>query len=490
MKTEKTTPKKIWFCNAVRSVLALALIASSLTFSADAEAATRRKGGRKSSAKVTAVSKSSKKSNKSKSTDRIVKTIAALISEATPAPISTSAPAVAKTEAEFFKITPAEVKELFPTTGDDIVGTPQFKMNKADTENAQMDLCTSELGYGPCTEESATGVEVQPTPIVRCGTESSSEDEVIVVDLPDMGQADDGVLLSEDEQVPTIEISTNPARQIIDEVTALCANAHDAANCLRIATDALNSGDGATCQALTGDIDPIAAVQEGETTFVVYQEPNPNPTPKPTVTPKGPSMPADVTLTDKEILDEVNKKVCGYLFKLNGVPPQKWNDGKPKPGDQDGDGVPDQVDNSSYNGHGKQSRYTTIGCLTAGPRKGLYNCEFFTYFWRLAFMATCGKDGGECWCVGQQVHKTILFRYKGRFFKVEPQGGSAYFIQPIKLDPSDIVRLPAPGKEGSVDGVRYYNYQHNYWPSNSGNPEWWDLYGPKLGGPGQAYGPR
>jgi hypothetical protein len=166
MKTEKTTPKKIWFCNAVRSVLALALIASSLTFSADAEAATRRKGGRKSSAKVTAVSKSSKKSNKSKSTDRIVKTIAALISEATPAPISTSAPAVAKTEAEFFELTSDDVKDLFPTTGEDIVGKPQFAIaapEKSETLNVNDpvvvdsgEVCPSDEEVATCLQENAS----------------------------------------------------------------------------------------------------------------------------------------------------------------------------------------------------------------------------------------------------------------------------------------------------------------------------------------------
>lgn len=155
MNKETTTPKMNWFCNAVRTVLALALIASSLTFTADAEAASRRKQGRKS---LPSISKSYRRSINPKLADRTVKKVAAVTSVAasTPAPIATPAPAVAETEAEFLQITPKEVQELSPTTGDDIVGKPRFAL--AEPEKVEVDECTTEPGTGPCTQEASPQV--------------------------------------------------------------------------------------------------------------------------------------------------------------------------------------------------------------------------------------------------------------------------------------------------------------------------------------------
>lgn len=160
MKTGRTNPKMNWFCNAVRSVLALALIVSSLAFSADVEAASRRKQGRKS---LPSITKNYRKSINPKLADRSVKTVAAVTSVApsTPAPIATPATTVAKTEEEFLQITPEEFKELSPTTGDDIVGNRQFAIVTAVTEQTTPDVddsgesCPSDEEVAACMEEAA-----------------------------------------------------------------------------------------------------------------------------------------------------------------------------------------------------------------------------------------------------------------------------------------------------------------------------------------------
>lgn len=204
-------------------------------------------------------------------------------------------------------------------------------------------------------------------------------------------------------------------------------------------------GDSLPEELLSTLREPSMPPESTKVTFVSaeFQDPAPPPPPAPPA-PKR-------KLTPEEIRELVNLRVCMY-----------WREklkNQPNGGDQDHDGKPDVIDNSSYHGHGIRAPYK----IPWGARAdGLFNCEFFAMYWREAFMATCtgaGKDG-QCWIVFSQGHQTILYQYQGHYFQIEPQGGSSFFIAAPSFDPS---RLPGRGDKRKIGNATYFNYQLCTW---------------------------